>query len=50
MKAYSDVVVSVVAEVQWIPNIVLVSGGPQSDPVLLVQISSVIYGFRFFSP
>ncbi|XDB49196.1 hypothetical protein AB1E18_002779 [Capra hircus] len=31
--AYSDVVVTVVAEVQWIPNIVLVSGGRQSDPV-----------------
>ncbi|KAM7246936.1 hypothetical protein CapIbe_003234 [Capra ibex] len=30
--AYSDVVVTVVAEVQWIPNIVLVSGGRQSDP------------------
>ncbi|KAM7246926.1 hypothetical protein CapIbe_003228 [Capra ibex] len=31
--AYSDVVVTVVAEVQWIPNIVLVSGGRQSDPL-----------------
>lgn len=49
MKAYSDVVVTVVAEVQWIPNIVLVSGGRQSDPVSRVQISDVIYGFRFFS-
>lgn len=49
MKAYSDDVVRVVAQVQWIPNIALVSGGPQSDPVSRVRISDVIYVFRFFS-
>ena len=49
VKAYSNVGVAVVAEVQWISNIVLVSDGPQSDSVSHVQIVDFVYVFRFFS-
>lgn len=39
----------VVAPVQWVSNIVLVSGGPQSASVSRVQILDFMYVFRFLS-
>lgn len=49
LKAYSKVVVALVVEGEWIPSIVLLSDGPQSDSVSQVQISDFMCVFRLLS-